>query len=495
MSKPLIQIDHPVHLPNFGVAIDSGAHSLYVQLLAGVTGKSGAKGDWSRKNASYEYLETDRFKKYLNRYIEYLCEHQDSYKFCVSLDIIGSGYHSWEVLKYMESFGLKVMPVYHFGEDIKWIKKMVEEYDYIGVGGIGQDISKEKWLPFANNAFEVICDGKGEKHGFGKPLVKVHGFAMGSADMMKRYPFFSCDQSTWTYMARCGTILLPKWNLKRNPETQDMEPQDFNYMVSPQAIPTSPRRLDVKRHIAHMASKSPTALAMTEKFLEWNGTSVQEVQDSYQPRDVLNIRWFKNLEVGIKKHYANHFEYEDGGNIYMAGTPSSGSTNLGKFICMLDRLHHTPGGEFIKEIDFLTSFWYASFDEHCRRITELNNAKGDLRELIPVVTDTPVIQPEGVSTAVKVSKPNLKKKRLNAGRTIAKVTATVNIEFDMTVPKNNVGECNLEGVAKGILDRTLNKSVGKEFNSVDLIDIETNLEVCTDPLPEKKPDVNEDFFR
>jgi len=65
---------NPVHLDNFRISLDSGAHTLYNFMFAGA---SGVKGTFSRENASYEYMETQEFKDYLEGYIAFLHEHGD----------------------------------------------------------------------------------------------------------------------------------------------------------------------------------------------------------------------------------------------------------------------------------------------------------------------------------------------------------------------------------------------------------------------------------
>ncbi|MFH1547658.1 MAG: hypothetical protein ABIC57_04170, partial [bacterium] len=123
--------------------MDSGAHSIFNKEFAGI---SHVKGEASRLGAHYEYFNSKTFKDYLNKYIEFLHTNKHLCDVYVNLDIIFNAEKSWETQKYMESCGLKPLPVFHFGEDIKWLKKYMDDYDYIGIGGLGQDVTKEKFI-------------------------------------------------------------------------------------------------------------------------------------------------------------------------------------------------------------------------------------------------------------------------------------------------------------------------------------------------------------
>ncbi len=50
---------------------------------------------------------------------------------------------------------------------------------------------------------EHLCDSSGN------PRVRVHGFGLTSLPLMKRYPWFSVDSSTWVQNAANGMVLIP----------------------------------------------------------------------------------------------------------------------------------------------------------------------------------------------------------------------------------------------------------------------------------------------
>src|SRR3990167_8304286 len=98
---------------------------------------SGAFSAWTRRGS----IDIDA-------YIDFMKKHSDKFAACINLDVIPGrfGYtpsaeeiHSaaskgYENLKYIESKGGVVIPVYHQHEKIHWLEKFIDEgYDYIGI--------------------------------------------------------------------------------------------------------------------------------------------------------------------------------------------------------------------------------------------------------------------------------------------------------------------------------------------------------------------------
>lgn len=158
------------------VSIDSGAHSLYNKYTRG-------------KERSFDFYESDEFWKFVDGYASFIKEHKDEISLYVSVDVIFNAPLSWKVQKYLEdTHKLNPLPVFHVGEDFKWLKKYIDNYDYIGLGGLGQTTSKTMWIKgMGDPAFSMICDDKGY------PRVKTHGFAMTSPELIIDYPWASVD--------------------------------------------------------------------------------------------------------------------------------------------------------------------------------------------------------------------------------------------------------------------------------------------------------------
>lgn len=174
--------------------LDSGAHSLYTKEVI------------KKKHAAgYKYFETDMFWEYVNDYIDFLKDHLDVIDTYVNVDVIFNPEMSWKVYRYMkDEHGLDPLPVVHFGTDLKWLKKYMDETEYIGIGGTGQEVNISDYFMFGDMVFKTICDEKG------MPGWKLHGFAVTSLRAMLRYPWYSVDSTSWVMNSRMGSIYIPR---------------------------------------------------------------------------------------------------------------------------------------------------------------------------------------------------------------------------------------------------------------------------------------------
>jgi hypothetical protein len=128
--------------------------------------------------------------------------------YCVNLDVLPgkfgqrptqrqveeSASEGWKNMEYLESKGLKVIPVFHQHESFEWLDKLRNHCDYIGISP-ANDVSMKEKLNWLNQVFSIIKD-----------TIKTHGFAVTSWEQLYRYPFFSVDSSSWTSPSRFGSI-------------------------------------------------------------------------------------------------------------------------------------------------------------------------------------------------------------------------------------------------------------------------------------------------
>lgn len=162
---------------------------------------SGAFSVWTRN----ESIDIDAYA--------YFCERvKEEFPLCnvyiVNLDVLpgrfgrrpsdqereNSASSGWKNMEYLESKGLKVIPVFHQHEDFKWLDMMRKHVDYIGISP-ANDVSMPEKLNWLNEVFGRIKD-----------TIKTHGFAVTSDEQLVRYPFFSVDSSSWTSSSRFGSI-------------------------------------------------------------------------------------------------------------------------------------------------------------------------------------------------------------------------------------------------------------------------------------------------
>jgi len=158
----------------------------------------------------------------LDAYIDFIKEYDAYLDYYVNLDCIpgewgrkptrdefelsaAQGYKNYE---YMLKAGVnpdKLIHVFHQHEDWRWLKRMVREIPYIGLSPANDSdmASKRRWL---DECMNYVTDSDGY------PLVKFHGFAVTSVELMYKYPWYSVDSATWKLTSGYGSIIVPAWN-------------------------------------------------------------------------------------------------------------------------------------------------------------------------------------------------------------------------------------------------------------------------------------------
>lgn len=135
----------------------------------------------------------------INEYIKFIKEHEALIDVYANLDVIGDAEATWHNQMIMEKAGLKPLPVYHYGEDEKWLKRILAKgYDYISLGGMVPISTGDliHWLDYLFKTY--LCDAEG------MPKVKVHGFGLTSLRLMLRYPWFCMTEEDHTVLTKSG---------------------------------------------------------------------------------------------------------------------------------------------------------------------------------------------------------------------------------------------------------------------------------------------------
>lgn len=189
---------------DFKVFVDCGAPSLYNKLSRKLE-KKGIMGTGfaERKYDDYSYTESKEYEAYRDRYIAFLKQYSDLITIYSNLDVINNPKLTWKNQRILEAEGLSPIPVYHLGSPEVWLKRYLDKYEYIALGGLVPNPTSVL-IPILDKLFkEYILDDKGF------PRVKVHGFACTSMPLMERYPWYSVDSTTCRKMAMYGSIVLP----------------------------------------------------------------------------------------------------------------------------------------------------------------------------------------------------------------------------------------------------------------------------------------------
>lgn len=176
--------------------LDSGAFSLY---------QSHAK---KGRDSLRRFFRSQEFKNYAAAYARFIRKHGEYIDLYANIDVLYDPELSWQNLKYLEGeFGLKPVPVIHYGSDLKWVDKHVAAgYDPIALGGMAVKVlhGMKPVISWLDEVFTRLCSPV-----TGLPAARVHGFGVTAHRIIVRYPWWSLDSHSWGMYGACGSILIP----------------------------------------------------------------------------------------------------------------------------------------------------------------------------------------------------------------------------------------------------------------------------------------------
>lgn len=160
----------------------------------------------------------------------------------------------------------KLIPVYHYGEDFKYLEKILElKPNYIAFGGRG-GISTKYLYTCLDTFFDIL---KGSN-------VKTHAFGITVLNLLEQYPFTSADSTSYQKVATMGGIFLESLNTTIKISTTTLN--DNNHYQY--------QKEDIKKLI--------------NEEIEKYGYNLQDLQTSTNRRIEFNvdyfIRWAENYQ-------------------------------------------------------------------------------------------------------------------------------------------------------------------------------------------------------
>jgi len=132
-----------------------------------------------------------------------LIKQEDGVLLASVLDAIGDPLGTYNNQQHMEWLGVRPLPCYHYGEDIRWLEYYMKNYSYITIGGMVPISTKQLYHWLDQIWDKYLTDGAGH------PKIKVHGFGMTTIELITRYPWHSVDSSTWVQNAAFGMLYVP----------------------------------------------------------------------------------------------------------------------------------------------------------------------------------------------------------------------------------------------------------------------------------------------
>lgn len=136
----------------------------------------------------------------IQAYCDYIKQYQHLFRLYSNLDVIGSVEGTFANQQKMERAGLKPLPVFHTGEDWKYLTLYLADYPYIALGGMVPYLAparRKTLMVWLLRCFKM-AQGKSVFHGFGCTVWEV----------VKALPWYSVDSSSWGTGFRYGRITL-----------------------------------------------------------------------------------------------------------------------------------------------------------------------------------------------------------------------------------------------------------------------------------------------
>ena len=240
--------------------------------------------DMRRDNAQV-FLDSGAFSAFtlgvdisIEEYCAYILRNKDIIRFedgvmmASVLDGIGDPLQTWRNQLEMEMRGCKPLPCFHAGEDEKYLEWYVKNYEYITLGGMVGTSTKQLCIWLDRIWENYLTDGSGN------PRIKVHGFGITAVPVMERYPWYSCDSSSWIQSAAFGAIVHPKFGPLSVSEK-------------------SPARHDAGQHLCNL---TPIEQEFLFQQLEESGFTYERLSTVYESRAAYNIWGY-----GVINHMIN----------------------------------------------------------------------------------------------------------------------------------------------------------------------------------------------
>jgi len=155
----------------------------------------------SDKPKQVKEISVERYAEFLERYGKYTEAYINLDKIVPS-DREAAAKISRQHYLYLRNRGLRPIPVYHQGEDIKWLHQMLDDgADYIALAGASTLMSPAKEAAWYDMIWNSLVNMGG------MPYLKVHALGDTKPNSLKTYPWYSVDSSTWAKQPGRGALL------------------------------------------------------------------------------------------------------------------------------------------------------------------------------------------------------------------------------------------------------------------------------------------------
>lgn len=189
------------------------------------------------------------------------------------LDGIGDPLLTYRNQLEMERQGVRPLPCFHAGEDERYLEWYVANYEYITLGGMVGSTTAQLMVWLDRMWDKYLTDGAGNAK------LKVHGFGITSIPLMERYPWYSCDSSSWIQSAAFGSVITPDHGV---------------ISVSDK----SPSRHTRGQHVSNYAELEQEAI---QNMFQEQGFDTERLATVYESRAAYNLWAFTEINKHINE--------------------------------------------------------------------------------------------------------------------------------------------------------------------------------------------------
>ncbi len=314
-------------------------------------------------------IDLQAYIDYLHRVIPWFQKHHVPLCY-INLDVIGDdgslSYANWKEIRRQ---GLDPLPVYHAKTDIRWLKKYLNQTDYIGLGTLTNVYGTRLKMLLDRLWHKFFVDRSG------MPVVKVHGLGATTVSGMRRYPWYSVDSTSWLRPAAFGKIFVPAYR-----------DGQWQYLAQPDGVFVSLKSGKIGSRVEHYRNRPPRMKKRIDDYLEYIGIGMGEtrtvdgqmeiveagVENSYWVRCQVNalfyLRMFQSLvwprpfqgkwKAGF---FASESHVTNGGPV-ASGTPTiylSGEIPIENFLSVAEQKQACSAG-------VLLTYYSLRVGENCR---------------------------------------------------------------------------------------------------------------------------------
>lgn len=167
--------------------------------------------NYANENGIPVFLDSGAFSAFsigvdidTKEYIDFCKEHRGKFETIAYLDAIGDHKKSMWNYQAMADAGIDGVPTFHTGEPFEFLYSLFEQWDYIAIGGLVPFLGAHTAQAYKNSVLRLMTKVHGDAIRAGKNL---HGFGVTTWSLIKSFPWYSVDSSTWMSGRKFGRAM------------------------------------------------------------------------------------------------------------------------------------------------------------------------------------------------------------------------------------------------------------------------------------------------